>query len=159
MLLPLWLHAAALWRHAVWIHIVTSHNAWMGNEYSLQNLSHPRAIQKHNPHPSKQWDVCDNSSPHSYNASFHVMIWVEDSWWVIDRQTIGCIGPDVPWESTVILQIKAVCRGWFGRITFSVLCSFVRVNHRWLINSPHKGTIVWTLFPYHLYCLWMKLYP
>ena len=44
MLLPLWLHAAALWHHAVWIHIVTSHNAWMGYEYSLQNLNGPRAI-------------------------------------------------------------------------------------------------------------------
>ena len=51
MLLPLWLHVAALWRHAVWIRIVTSHNAWMGYEYSLQNLNRPRAIHKHNPHP------------------------------------------------------------------------------------------------------------
>ena len=51
MLLPLWLHAAALWRHAVWIRIVTPHNAWMGYEYSLQNLNRPRAIHKHNPHP------------------------------------------------------------------------------------------------------------
>ena len=38
LLLPLWLHAAALWCHTVWIRIVTSHNVWMGNEYSLQNL-------------------------------------------------------------------------------------------------------------------------
>ena len=38
MLLPLWLHASALWRHPVWIRIVTSHNAWMGYEYSLQNF-------------------------------------------------------------------------------------------------------------------------
>ena len=51
MLLPLWLHAAALWRHAVWIRIVRSHNAWMGYGYSLLNLNHPRAIHKHNPHP------------------------------------------------------------------------------------------------------------
>ena len=51
MLLPLWLHAAALWRHVVWIRIVTSHNAWMGYEYSLQNLNRPRAIHKDNPHP------------------------------------------------------------------------------------------------------------
>ena len=50
-LLPLWLHAAALWRHAVCIRIVTSHNAWMGYEYSLQNLNCPRAIHKHNPQP------------------------------------------------------------------------------------------------------------
>ena len=49
-LLPLWLHAAALWRHAVWILIVTSHNAWMGYEYSLTKLNRPRAIHKHNPH-------------------------------------------------------------------------------------------------------------
>ena len=51
MLLPLWLHAAALWRNAVWIRIVTSQNAWMGYEYSLQNLNRPRVIPKHNPHP------------------------------------------------------------------------------------------------------------
>ena len=38
MVLPLWLHAVALWRHAVWIRIVRLHNAWMGYEYSLQNL-------------------------------------------------------------------------------------------------------------------------
>ena len=38
-LLPLWLHVAALRRHAVWMRIVTSHNAWMGYEYSLQNLN------------------------------------------------------------------------------------------------------------------------
>ena len=50
MLLPLWPHAAALWRHAFWIRIVT-HNAWMGYEYSLQNLNSPRAIHKHNPRP------------------------------------------------------------------------------------------------------------
>ena len=53
MLSPLWLHAAALWRDAVLICIVASHNAWMGYEYSLQNLNHPRAIHKHNPHPLK----------------------------------------------------------------------------------------------------------
>ena len=51
MLLPLWLHAWALWRHTVWIRIVTSHNAWMGYEYSTQNLNRPRAIHKHDPHP------------------------------------------------------------------------------------------------------------
>ena len=49
--LPLWLHVAALWRHAVWIRIVRSHNTWMGCEYSLQNLNRPRAIHKHNPYP------------------------------------------------------------------------------------------------------------
>ena len=48
MLLSLWLHAAALWRHTVWTRIVTSHNAWMGYEYSLPNLNRPRAIH-HNP--------------------------------------------------------------------------------------------------------------
>ena len=41
----------ALWCHAVCIRIVTSHNAWMGYEYSLPNLNRPRAIHKHNPHP------------------------------------------------------------------------------------------------------------
>ena len=35
-LLRLWQHTSALWRHAVWIRIVTSHNAWMGYEYSLR---------------------------------------------------------------------------------------------------------------------------
>ena len=49
--LQLWQHASALWRHAVWICIVTSHNAWMGYEYSLQNMNRPRAIHKHDPHP------------------------------------------------------------------------------------------------------------
>ena len=43
-LLRLWQHASALWPHAVWIRIVTSHNAWMGYEYSLPNLNRPRAI-------------------------------------------------------------------------------------------------------------------
>ena len=62
MLLPLWLHAAALWRNAVWIRIVRSHYAWMSYECSLQNLNRPRAIHKHNPGPSKQWSVCDNTS-------------------------------------------------------------------------------------------------
>ena len=49
--LLLWQHASALWRHAVWIRIVTSHNLWMGYEYSLQNMNRPRAIHKHDPHP------------------------------------------------------------------------------------------------------------
>ena len=50
-LLRLWQHASALWRHAVWIRIVTSHNTWMGYEYSLPNVNRPRAIHKHHPHP------------------------------------------------------------------------------------------------------------
>ena len=50
-LLRLWQHASALWRHAVWIRIVTSHNAWMGYEYSLPNVNRPRVIHKHQPHP------------------------------------------------------------------------------------------------------------
>ena len=57
-LLRLWQHASALWRHAVWIRIVTSHNAWMGYEYSLPNLNRPRAIHKHNPHPLETMGVC-----------------------------------------------------------------------------------------------------
>ena len=44
-------HASALWRHAVWIRIVPSHNTWMGYEYSLPNMNRPRAIHKHDPHP------------------------------------------------------------------------------------------------------------
>ena len=40
-LLRLWQHVSALWRHAVWIRIVTSHNAWMGDEYSLPKLESP----------------------------------------------------------------------------------------------------------------------
>ena len=51
MLLPLWMHTVILWRHAVWIRIVTSHKSWMGYEYSLPNLNRPRAIHKHNPRP------------------------------------------------------------------------------------------------------------
>ena len=50
-LLRLWQHASALWRHAVWIRIVTSHNAWIGYEYSLPNVNRPSAIHKHHPHP------------------------------------------------------------------------------------------------------------
>ena len=46
-----WQYTSALWRHALWIRIVTSHNAWMGYEYSLQNMNRPRAIHKHDPHP------------------------------------------------------------------------------------------------------------
>ena len=53
MLLRFWMHAATLWRHAVWIRIVPSHNAWMDYEYSLSNLNRPRAIHKHNPHPPR----------------------------------------------------------------------------------------------------------
>ena len=50
-LLQLWQHALAFRRHTVWIRIVTSYNAWMGYEYSLQNMNRPRATHKHNPHP------------------------------------------------------------------------------------------------------------
>ena len=32
---------------------------WVMNIHH-QNLNRPRAIHKHNPHPSKQWRVCDN---------------------------------------------------------------------------------------------------
>ena len=49
-MLQLWQHASALCRHAVWIRIVTSHNAWMDYEYLLPNLNPPMAIYKHNPH-------------------------------------------------------------------------------------------------------------
>ena len=55
MLLSLWLHATALWCHAVWICIVMSHNAWMGYEYSLPSLNYPRGIHK-------QWGMCDKGS-------------------------------------------------------------------------------------------------
>ena len=47
-LLRLWHRAWALWRHAVWIRIVTSHNAWMGYEYSLpKHDSHPLETMGH----------------------------------------------------------------------------------------------------------------
>ena len=39
--------------------IVTSRNAWIGYEYSLQNLNRPRANHKHDP-SSEQWGVCNN---------------------------------------------------------------------------------------------------
>ena len=42
MLLRLWKHAATLWHHAAWIRIVTSHNAWMGYEYSLSKHESPK---------------------------------------------------------------------------------------------------------------------
>ena len=42
MLLGLWKHAATLWHHAAWIRIVTSHNAWMGYEYSLPKHESPK---------------------------------------------------------------------------------------------------------------------
>ena len=58
--LQLWQHVSSLWRHAVWIRIVTSHNAWMGYEYSSQNMNRPRAIHKHDPHPLETRGVCDN---------------------------------------------------------------------------------------------------
>ena len=57
-LLPLCLHAETLWRQAVWIRIVTSHNAWMAYEYLLRNLNLPRAIHKHNPHPPRNNRAC-----------------------------------------------------------------------------------------------------
>ena len=41
-LLRLWHHVSALWRHTVWIRIVTSHNAWMGYEYSLPKHESPK---------------------------------------------------------------------------------------------------------------------
>ena len=78
MLLPLWLHAAALWRHSVWIRIVTSHNAWMAYEYSLQNLNRPRGIHKHNPHPFETMDKISNTDHggsrifRRYNWLYHV---------------------------------------------------------------------------------------
>ena len=53
-LLRLSQHASALWRHAVWIRIVTSHNAWMDYEYSLF------IIMIHT--SSKQWVVCIKGS-------------------------------------------------------------------------------------------------
>ena len=42
MLLRLWKHAATLWHQAAWIRIVTSHNAWMGYEYSLPKHESPK---------------------------------------------------------------------------------------------------------------------
>ena len=66
MLLPLWLHAA-LWRHAVWIRIVRSHNSWMGYEYSLQNMNRPRRFTNIIITPSKQWSVCENNAYHFFN--------------------------------------------------------------------------------------------
>ena len=60
-LLRLWQHASALWRHAVWIRIVTSHNAWMGYEYSLPNMNRQGRFINMIRTPSKQWGVCDKS--------------------------------------------------------------------------------------------------
>ena len=59
MLLPLWLHAAALWRHAVWIRIVRSHNAWIGMNIHYKTLIAPGQFTNIILTPSKQWSVCD----------------------------------------------------------------------------------------------------
>ena len=61
-LLPLWQHTSELWRHAVWKRIVTWHNAWMGYEYSLQNMNRPGRFINMIRTPSKQWGVCDKIS-------------------------------------------------------------------------------------------------
>ena len=63
MLLRLWKHAATLWHHAAWIRIVTSHNAWMGYEYSLPKQGRFISIIRT---PSKQWGMC-------YNLPFHML--------------------------------------------------------------------------------------
>ena len=67
MLLPLLLHTAVLWRRAVWMHIVTSHNAWMGYEYSLPNLNRPWAIHKHNLHPLETMGRVWQNMPRTYH--------------------------------------------------------------------------------------------
>ena len=54
MLEPVWLHAASLW-----IRIVTSHNAWLDYEYSLQNFTQGRFTNIILT-PLKEWGVCDN---------------------------------------------------------------------------------------------------
>ena len=55
--LRLWEHTSALWRHAVWIRIVKSHNAWMGYEYYQTWIAQGRFINMIRT-PSKQWGVC-----------------------------------------------------------------------------------------------------
>ena len=66
MLLPLWLHAAALWCHAVWIRIVTSNNAWMGKVYSSPNWIAQERFTNIILTPSKQWGVCDKTCEITY---------------------------------------------------------------------------------------------
>ena len=70
MLRPLWLHPAALWRHTVWIRTVTSHNAWLGYEYSLPSLNRPRRFTNLTPPPSKKWGVCDNEGNQPVTGGF-----------------------------------------------------------------------------------------
>ena len=48
-----------LWRHAVWKRIVAWHNAWMGYEYSLQNMNRFINMIRTS---SKQRGMCDKIS-------------------------------------------------------------------------------------------------
>ena len=69
MLLRLWEHATALWRHAVGIRIVTSHKSWMGYEYSTTILNRPWAINEHNPHP---YVTIDKTGLHSRKNQLNI---------------------------------------------------------------------------------------
>ena len=69
-LLQLWQHASALWRHAVWIRIVTSHNAWMGYEYSLQNMNRTKG-------DSQTW-----SSPPRNNGAYAIIQNITSRQWL-----------------------------------------------------------------------------
>ena len=62
-LLRFWHHASALWRHAVWIRIVTSLNARMGYEYPLLKHGFINMIRT----PSKQWGMCDKSKQEQWH--------------------------------------------------------------------------------------------
>ena len=92
-LLRLWQRASALWRHAVGIRIVTSHNAWMGYGYSLLNLNRPRDFHKHNPHPSKQWSECNNIQKQLgiENCILYIYVYI---YWII--YSLCCLIISVP---------------------------------------------------------------
>ena len=60
MLRWLWDHAFPLWRHLVWINIVTSHNVWFPYEYSLAKWNCYGQFITLILTNSKQWYVCDN---------------------------------------------------------------------------------------------------
>ena len=141
MLLPLWLHAAALWHHAVWIHIVTSHNAWMGDEYSLQNMNRPRAIHKHNPHPLETMGhVIKCMVQTSRKIWFHAttLNWDIHQYKIIFRDA-HVIRSDLNKISTCIYILKKLCKTHMSHMKVQPSCNF---NHSGADLSAHLANIM-----------------
>ena len=133
--LLLWQHASALWRHAVWIRIVTSHNAWMGYEYSLQNIH------------SQTWP-----SPPRNNGACVINSFVN---WAIGKQSKLCITGHF-WGGINIDQ-------WIGRfpaqMTRSVSISRLYIcnvlskatcGHKFLNTCGHRSAVPFFLFIFGL---------